>query len=364
MFNDSHQHEVIATEIIALNLTGASTDNFPGVKSGVASAKFEVYKVAGEEVLAGEHFNSVFNETLSCDANTEVPIELVALNLVSAEPISVLNGSSGDIDRTWSQNWTPSGRGVYCLVVHATDVAGNIENTAIAGPIAYTFTPPVPPTPPPSNPPSGGGGGGGGIVSGPLSVGYQSGGGLVLGASTEALPAEQCDAYLDSYIRYGRVNNENDVRRLQTFLRDFEAFGNLQETGMYDFPSLSAVNAFQMKYAGDILVPWGATGPTGYVYYTTKKKINEIYCKFTTQFPLTADQEAEIARIRALGETFTPASTVAPSSTPAPDQSSPDSQTPEVGVNNSGTGQVAGAEASSGKSGSWLGRILNWLFGN
>ena len=41
------------------------------------------------------------------------------------------------------------------------------------------------------------------------------------------------------------------------------------------------------------MIPWSLDDPTGYVYVTTRKKVNEIYC--ITEFPLTSDQQDEIS---------------------------------------------------------------------
>ena len=47
----------------------------------------------------------------------------------------------------------------------------------------------------------------------------------------------------------------------------------------------NAVEQFQSKYAQDVLTPWGFTAPTGYVYTTTIKEINKIYCSKTSVTP-------------------------------------------------------------------------------
>ena len=55
-----------------------------------------------------------------------------------------------------------------------------------------------------------------------------------------------------------------------------------------------------MRYSKDVLEPWGLLEPTGYVYITTKKKINEIYC--SKQFPLTDAQVNEVENSRKILE--------------------------------------------------------------
>jgi hypothetical protein len=165
--------------------------------------------------------------------------------------------------------------------------------------------------------------------------------------------------------------------KLQTFLNNFEAF-SLAVNGTYDMATYNAVKAFQVKYANFILTPWGATQPTGYVYYTTKKTINEIYCKFQKQFPLTGDQEAEIARIKALGQAYVPSGNFVspPSPTPAPAGSSapsgnagsqtvPPGQGGEVGAVQPETQPAAAGASSAGQQGGgWWSGFWGWLTGH
>lgn len=115
--------------------------------------------------------------------------------------------------------------------------------------------------------------------------------GKVLGAEIE--PAK-CAAYITSYITPDGQNDSQQVRRLQFFLRDFEHNASLQTNGNYDVSTIAAVEAFQNKYSSDVLAPWGETTPTGYVYFTTQKKINEEYCQGVSQFPLTDKQQKEV----------------------------------------------------------------------
>jgi len=112
--------------------------------------------------------------------------------------------------------------------------------------------------------------------------------------------ATSCN-YLNSYMKMGFNNDSSEVLKLQTFLRDFEGFTNIELTGIFDQATFDAVSAFQAKYADDVLAPWGITSPTGFVYLTTQKKINEIHCGKT--LPLTESQIAEINSFRAsIGE--------------------------------------------------------------
>ncbi|MEK7628059.1 MAG: SdrD B-like domain-containing protein [Patescibacteria group bacterium] len=132
---------------------------------------------------------------------------------------------------------------------------------------------------------SGSGGGSNGPISG--SFGGSNGNGQVLGVSTSTngLPGltipsgEQCTDYITENMGPNRVNNPEQVRRLQEILLR-EGF-TVVVNGVFDAETLAAVKAFQLKYAADILAPWGLTQPTGFVYLTTKKKLNEVFCGVT-----------------------------------------------------------------------------------
>ena len=149
----------------------------------------------------------------------------------------------------------------------------------------------------------GGGGGGGGLPPG-TSL-YTSTGastspktGIVLGFATTT---ESCDRYLTAFIKEGQDNDVDQVRRLQRFLRDYEGAA-VSENGMYDSATLAAVHVFQTKYASSILTPWGIKTSTGFVYLTTRKKVNEIVCKNAKTFPLTIEEQRRIDETRRAGE--------------------------------------------------------------
>lgn len=280
-----NNHPVIETEMIPLSLLGGrSEDDLSGILPDAEHVTLAAYKI--------DSFFDIFVE-LDCSRISEpqIPIEIVALDLVSVNPLQV--------------TWTPqhdlvpsSGTGVYCFVAHATDNAGNLEQTAVGGPVAYnpTSTPPPPPPPPPPPtppPPTGGGNGpiepiftpsgggtppGNGPISTPAPVVTPAPAGEVLGAVTS------CSVeYLSEYIKSGRQNNPVQVLKLQQFLNEHLGL-NLPLTGFYGPMTLAAVNQFQTQYGDEVLAPWIPYGhpdkntPTGYVYKTTRRWINMLSC--------------------------------------------------------------------------------------
>ena len=139
---------------------------------------------------------------------------------------------------------------------------------------------------------SGGGGSssGGGVVSGgggtPSSVtgggssSAPSTGGEVLGTSTEAVT---CGPLLKTYLRINKTNDVDEVRKLQAFLNSNLGI-NLPVTGFFGPLTYKAVGDFQVKYWQEVLSPWVPFGletdhtPTQYVYKTTQREINNLYC--------------------------------------------------------------------------------------
>lgn len=123
------------------------------------------------------------------------------------------------------------------------------------------------------------------------SSGGGSGEGQVLGASTSTVTTStSCTEYLLSDLRMGRANPVDEVKKLQLFLNE-EMGSGLPVTGFFGPLTFNAVSSFQLKYASEILSPWvpyglpSASTPTGYVYKTTRHKINEIKCA-TLNIPL------------------------------------------------------------------------------
>ncbi|MEO8637567.1 MAG: peptidoglycan-binding domain-containing protein [Candidatus Taylorbacteria bacterium] len=98
--------------------------------------------------------------------------------------------------------------------------------------------------------------------------------------------------HMDKYLRQGADNDPSEVRKLQMFLHDNQGF-NVDVTGDFDDQTLAAVNAFQGTYLEEVMGPWGEVVPSGQVYISTVKKINELSCKIVLTF--TAEDYAIFA---------------------------------------------------------------------
>lgn len=117
-------------------------------------------------------------------------------------------------------------------------------------------------------------------------------------------PNECATPYIEDDLRIDFDNDPESVLKLQSFLRTFEGYDEVSLTGEFDESTLEAVMSFQTRYAEEILEPWGyqPDEATGYVYITTKKQINEIYCD--EQFSLTSQQQEEIREYREMLNTW------------------------------------------------------------
>ncbi len=92
----------------------------------------------------------------------------------------------------------------------------------------------------------------------------------------ETIISCQVPIYLTRPVSFGANNNPEDVKLLQRFLNTYEGY-NLPVTGIYSATDKNAVIEWQEKYAEDILIPWGITEGTGYVFTTSLRKIKEIH---------------------------------------------------------------------------------------
>jgi hypothetical protein len=96
-------------------------------------------------------------------------------------------------------------------------------------------------------------------------------------ATTPSSLTETFCPLLTSYMRLNGNNDGTQVAKLQAFLKNNQDL-NVDVTGIFDQKTDAAVRAFQTKYVSDTMGPWGVTLPSGYVYITTSKKINQISC--------------------------------------------------------------------------------------
>ncbi|MDQ5893136.1 MAG: binding 1 protein [Patescibacteria group bacterium] len=155
-------------------------------------------------------------------------------------------------------------------------------------------------------------------------------------------------SYITDYMKLDGTNNTAEVTKLQTFLKNTEKL-NVDINGKFDQKTFDAVKAFQAKYVNEIMAPWGVNTPTGQVFFTTKKKINEIYCKST--FTLTPAQIAQIEAYRkgiVDGTVEVAAEINATGTTPL---------APEVGTNENSQTAAVGSFASR------IWNFVKWLFG-
>jgi len=133
----------------------------------------------------------------------------------------------------------------------------------------------------PATPSNNSTGGSGGFVGG----GSSSFGGNSIVPSVAASPTTVATApvvinscpLLTSYLQFGKSNNASDVTKLQAFLKESQGI-NVAINGVFDQQTENAVRAFQAKYLSQVMGPWGVKQPSGYVYITTVKKINELAC--------------------------------------------------------------------------------------
>jgi hypothetical protein len=114
-----------------------------------------------------------------------------------------------------------------------------------------------------------------------------------------------CEDYIKSYIQLGANNNIEDVKRLETFLNTYEGM-KLPVDGVFSKADEDAVKVFQGRHA-DVLSFWNLSKPTGYVYITTQKAINRIYCEkinnmtcpYFVGYAKQGDKNAGVTKIKA-----------------------------------------------------------------
>lgn len=95
-------------------------------------------------------------------------------------------------------------------------------------------------------------------------------------ASSITVAPSSCVPLLSSFMRQGQSNDSTQVMKLQSFLNSQGA--RLPVTGFFGSMTTAAVKNFQVKYKSEILAPLGLTRPTGNVYGSTQRKINQLNC--------------------------------------------------------------------------------------
>ncbi len=101
----------------------------------------------------------------------------------------------------------------------------------------------------------------------------------------------------------GKINNVDDVKKLETFLNDFQG-EKLDVNGIYEQKDFEAVKRFQQKYFTDIISPFNGKQVTGIVAQYTRGKINllncakQIGCPYFTQNQKIGSTNGDVKRIQ------------------------------------------------------------------
>jgi hypothetical protein len=166
------------------------------------------------------------------------------------------------------------------------------------------------------------------------------------------IPNTESCSYLVEYMRLDGNNNPIEVTKLQAFLKNSEKL-DVDINGIFDTKTFEAVKAFQAKYLEDIMIPWGSRTPSGQVYFTTQKKVNEVYCN--SPFALTAEQQAQIDSYK---RNMTQSSIVGQNSTTT--ISNPNG-TSTIDIGKTGDSSQTAAAHLSLTARTW--NFIKWLFG-
>ena len=114
-------------------------------------------------------------------------------------------------------------------------------------------------------------GGGGGSSSSTSSGSRRRPLGQVLGAATDI-----CNA-VDTYMRRGYRNLQDEVQTLQNFLNSYLQSGLIVD-GVYGPNTEAAVRIFQSARKDNVLKPWGLNLPTGIFYKTSLAEAKRLMC--------------------------------------------------------------------------------------
>ena len=184
-------------------------------------------------------------------------------------------------------------------------------------------TPPSDPVTPPSNGGSSSGsfGGGSSFYTTPIVSTTSTSTG-----TTSPIVGGSCPL-INNFLQIGADNNGADVIKLQAFLKTTEQL-DVDLSDIFDAKTEAGVKSFQAKYLADTMGPWKAATPSGKVYITTKRKINEIACNSVIN--LTGDEQATISSY--LNGNQNASTTIG---------SNPSTSTTTIGVNGNGSTNTA-----------------------
>jgi hypothetical protein len=259
---------------------------FSSVASDSEPPQINVSGIPTSTIVAGSQFKIFFSASDLLSGVAAISATLDGSTFVSGETLS-----------------SPSA-GRRVVAIRATDKAGNPKMLTREFEQTVSSTPPAIPPPsasssqpiPSSQPSAGGGSGtqanqqaknqtgnGGSNSSGTVSVSTANMTGQVLGAATttivsEIVEPEVCLSLPSGNLRRGRKNDKAQVELLQVFLNR-ELGLNIPVTGFFGPITEIAVKIFQLKYHADVLVPVGASVPTGFVGRYTLAKMNALKCR-------------------------------------------------------------------------------------
>lgn len=259
------------------NITGTTTDGGPGDGNATNTAPTITLLGANPIVLTvGETF--IDPGASSTDAQDG---DLTSHILVTGGTGTTSDSIDTSVVSTTTLTYT---------VTDAGGLSASTTRTVIVNPAAATST----------NPSNNGGdnnGNNGGSTGSTSSGGSSSSSGSFVSPIFASVPTFSTTSValtcplITTFMQIGGANDSADVLRLQTFLKHIEGL-DVDQTGIFDQKTEAGVKAFQAKYLSDIMGPWHASAPTGYVYITTKKKINQIACNYALTF--TPDEQAVI----------------------------------------------------------------------
>jgi len=270
--------------------------------------------------------SSVSNVSATSSDGSGVVVNFTIPTATSSTGVAITPVCNPVSGSTFSVGTTP----VTCT---ATDTSGNSASTTFDVIVAGASTSPTTPTT----------SGGGGSTSYGGSGSFSSGGSSIvpLALASGATTTMNYCPLLTSYLKLGANNDSSQVSKLQAFLKSSQGL-NVTVNGIFDLQTENAVKDFQSKFLSQIMGPWGATQPSGKVYITTEKKINELACNT----PLTLSL-ADLAIINAYKNQqnqagVTGSATVGPvapgtSASPSiPNNSGTTTLNPDIGQNNTG----------------------------